>query len=147
MPRVGSTPERASQHNAESLCAVGRRIGTAHRGSIRRVPAANCPPLSRPHNLHYVEVPARKAFALRGCRCARSLIAMADTNNSGLNSRARVHLVLGAPTNRSRSLLAVQRSTVLAVSRACGEWPKTATLDTAARGAGRAWPTALAVSG
>src|SRR5580658_6538781 len=44
---------------------------------------------------------------------------------------------LGAPTNRSRSLLAFERSTVLAVSRA--------DLDTAARGAGRTWPTALAV--
>lgn len=56
MPRVDSTPERASQHNAKSLCAVGRRIGTAHRGSIRLAPAANCSPLSRPHNLHWIGV-------------------------------------------------------------------------------------------
>jgi hypothetical protein len=65
-----STPERASQHNAESLCAVGRRIGTHHRGSIRLAPAANCPPLSRPHNLHYVEMPAAQGnlarLSLRG---------------------------------------------------------------------------------
>jgi hypothetical protein len=64
MPRAGSAPERASQHNAESLCAVGRRIGTAHRGSIRLAPAANCPPLSRPHNLHYVEMPAAQGKSL-----------------------------------------------------------------------------------
>jgi hypothetical protein len=64
MPRAGSTPERASQHNAESLCAVGRRIGTGHRGSICLAPAANCPPLSRPHNLHYVEMPAAQGLRL-----------------------------------------------------------------------------------
>jgi hypothetical protein len=33
-------------------------------------------------------------------------------------SRAQAHQSLGVPTNRSRSLLAVQRSTVLAASRA-----------------------------
>jgi hypothetical protein len=65
MPRMGSTAERASQHNAESLCAVGRRIGTDHRDSVRRAPAANCPPLSRPHNLHYVEMPAAQGCLAR----------------------------------------------------------------------------------
>jgi hypothetical protein len=78
MPRMCSTPERASQHNAESLCAVGRRIGTAHRGSNRPAPAANCSPLSRPHNLHYVEMPAARGCAPRGRRCAGSSIAKAD---------------------------------------------------------------------
>ena len=90
-PRVTSTTERAYQHNAKSLCAVGRRIGADHRGSLRLAPVANCSPLSRPHNLHYVEMPAARGSALRACRCAVFLIAMADTNNSGPKSRARVH--------------------------------------------------------
>jgi hypothetical protein len=40
------------------------RIDTDHRGSIRLAPAANCPPLSRPHNLHYVEMPAAQGRRL-----------------------------------------------------------------------------------
>ena len=48
--------ERAYQHNAKSLCAV-------------RVPR-HCPPLSRPHNLHYVGMPAAQGnlarLSLRG---------------------------------------------------------------------------------
>jgi hypothetical protein len=58
------------KHNAPTLCAVGRRIGTDHRGSVRPAPAANCSPLSRPHNLHYVEMPAAQGnlarLSLRG---------------------------------------------------------------------------------
>jgi hypothetical protein len=113
-------------------------------GSSCTAPVADCPPLSRPHNLHYVEMPAARGFAPRACRCAGCLIAMVDPKSGGHTSHACPPLC--APTIRSRSLLAVQRSTVLAASRACGEWPKTATLDAAARDAGRAWPTALDVS-
>jgi hypothetical protein len=32
---------------------------------MRSWPAANCPPLPRPHNLHYVQVPAAACDALR----------------------------------------------------------------------------------
>ena len=32
------------EHNAPTLCAVGRRIDAAQRVSIRSAPAANCPP-------------------------------------------------------------------------------------------------------
>jgi hypothetical protein len=93
-----------------------------------------------------LECPPRKE-ALRACRCAGCLIAMADENNSGSTSRAHIHqLSVLQPTEVVRCW-PFEPSTVLAASKACGEWPKTATLDTAARDAGRTWPTALAVSG
>jgi hypothetical protein len=68
---VTRATERAYQHNAKSLCAVGRRIDAYHRGSISLAPTANCPPLSRPHNLHYVGMPAAQGrrlarWSLRG---------------------------------------------------------------------------------
>ena len=75
-----STPERASQHNAKSLCAVGRRIGTTYRGSNRPAPAANCSPLSRPHNLHYVEMPAAQ-----GCLARLSLRGFFDRDRPTSN--------------------------------------------------------------
>ena len=44
-----------------------RRRSSAHRVQRRR---CDCSPLTRPHNLHYVEMPAAQGDALRGCRCA-----------------------------------------------------------------------------
>jgi len=32
------------EHNAPTLCAVGRRIDAGHRESIRSAPPAHCPP-------------------------------------------------------------------------------------------------------
>ena len=61
---------------------------------------------------------------------------MADTNNSGLNSRARVHLLSVLQPTEVVRCWPFERSTVLAASRACGEWPKTATLDS---GCARRW--------
>jgi hypothetical protein len=115
-------------------------------GASCAAPVADCPPLTRPHNLHYVECPPRKE-ALRGCRCAGSLIAITDGNNSGPQATLMSsNLSVFQPTEVVLCW-PFERSTVLAASRACGEWPKTATLDAAALDAGRAWPTALAVSG
>jgi hypothetical protein len=105
---------------------------------------AHCPPLTRPHNLHYIECPPRKA-ALRACRSAGCLIS--SELWSVRVPRDSFEVAYGAPHGeREGSLLTLQPSTVLAASRA-GKWPKTATLDAAALDAGRAWPTALAVSG
>jgi hypothetical protein len=60
-----STPERAYQHNAESLCAVAPPASAP----IIETPSVwrrrcDCPPLSRPHNLHYVEMPAAQGLRL-----------------------------------------------------------------------------------
>ena len=95
-----------------------------------------------PHNLHYIECPPRKA-ALRACRSAGSseLWSVRVPRNSFEVARGAPHGEEG-----EGSLLTLQPSTVLAASRA-SEWPRTATLDTAARGADRDRPTALAVSG
>jgi len=143
---VCSAPERASQHNAESLYAVAPPASAPviETSSVwrRRCDCSGC----APYNLHYVEMPAAQGGLAR-----LSLRGFFDRDDRYEQqrpaSRVHAHQSLSVPTNRSRSLLAVQRSTVLAASRACGEWPKTATLDTAARDAGRTWPTALAVSG
>jgi hypothetical protein len=50
---------------------------------------AHCPPLSRPHNLHYVGNARRTGLiAPRGRRCAGASIAKADKNISGHIYRA-----------------------------------------------------------
>jgi len=96
----------------------------------------DCPPLSRPHNPRYVQVPARARLnALRAGRCAAFLIAMADTNNRRPAIRARVYPLSVLPPAIVVRCWPCERSTVLAVSRA--------DLDTAALDAGRTWPTAL----
>lgn len=61
-----STPERASQHNAESLCAVAPPASAPiiETPSVRRR-RCDCSPLSRPHNLHYVEMPAAQGCLAR----------------------------------------------------------------------------------
>ena len=64
--------------------------------------SAHCPPLSRPHNLHYVECPPRKE-ALRAGRCAGSLIVIGPTNSSANAPRLR-RPAFGAPPRRDRSL-------------------------------------------
>jgi hypothetical protein len=84
---------------------------------------------------------------LRACRCAGSLIAISENKNSGLNSRARVHLLsVLQPTE-------VVRCWPFSVAP-CSPHQGPAVngrrrppLTRAARGAGRTWPTALAVSG
>jgi hypothetical protein len=75
---------------------------------------------------------------------AGSLIAMAEQNNSGPLCRARAH---HRCTHHQKSF-AVGPLSLAPCSPCQGlrEWPKTATLDTAARGAGSDRPTALDVS-
>jgi hypothetical protein len=65
MPRVSSTPERASQHNAESLYAVAppASVPISETQSVRRR-RCDCSPLARPYNLHYVEMPAAQGRSL-----------------------------------------------------------------------------------
>ena len=57
--------ERASQHNAESLCAVAppASVPIVETQSVWRR-RCDCSPLSRPHNLHYVEMPAAQGKSL-----------------------------------------------------------------------------------
>jgi len=98
-----------------------------------------------PHNLHYIECPPRKA-ALRACRSAGCLISSEEC--SVRVPRDSCEVARGAlQGEREESLLTPQPSTVLAASSACGEWPRTATLDTAALGADPDRPTALTSSG
>ncbi len=106
--------ERALEHNAPALCAVGLRPTVRrYRGRIMCV---------------HVQCPPRKE-ALRGCRCAGALIAIIDGNNSGPQAAfTPINLSVFQPTAVVRCW-PFERSTVLAASRACGEWPKTATLD------------------
>jgi hypothetical protein len=87
-------------------------------GSSCTAPVADCPPLSRPHNLHYVEMPAARGFAPRARRCAAYVIAMADKNNSGLQAALTPNnLSVFQPTEVVRCW-PFEGSTVLAVSRA-----------------------------
>jgi hypothetical protein len=140
-PRADGTPERASnitpRHYAQWAAAsmplsespsVRRR-----RPTVRR--------LRRPHNGRYVQCPPHGARAPRGGRFAPSLIAMADQNNSGSLCRARAH----HRCSHHQKPFAVGPLSLAPCSpcQGQGEWPKTATLDTAARGADRDRPTAL----
>ena len=99
---------------------------------------AHCPPLTRPHNLHYIECPPRKA-ALRACRSAGCLISSEQC--SVRVPRDSFRIASGAPHGEEGegSLLTLQPSTGLAASRA--------DLDTAARGADPDRPTALTSGG
>jgi hypothetical protein len=88
-----SRRRQALKHNARGLCAVAPPASVplieTHSVWRRR---CDCPPLSRPHNPRYVQVPARARLnALRAGRCAAFLIAMADTNNRRPAIRARVY--------------------------------------------------------
>jgi hypothetical protein len=97
-------PERALEHNAPALCAVGLRPTVRrYRGRIMCV---------------HVQCPPRKACALRACRCAGSLITISDGNNSGPPAALTpTNLSVFQPTEVVRCWR-FERSTVLAVSRA-----------------------------
>jgi hypothetical protein len=86
-----------------------------------------------------LKCPPRKADALRACRCAGSLIAMTDKNNSGPMSRARIYeLSVFQPTE-------VVRCWPFRVAPCSPRQGQTLTRLRAMLGG--AWPTALAVSG
>ena len=93
-----------------------------------------------------LKCPPRKE-ALRACRCAGCLIVIVRRETVSHKPRSRAPVLSVFPLSIVVRCWPFELSTVLAASRACGDWPKTATLDTAARGAGWDRPTALAVSG
>jgi hypothetical protein len=137
MPRVCSTPERASQHNAKSLYAVAPPASAPviETSSVwrRRCDCSGC----APYNLHYVEMPAAQGGLAR-----LSLRGFFDRDRATSNGDPRAALAptcTRCSTKQGWFAMDGQRSTVLAVSRT--------DLDTAARGADRDRPTALAVSG
>jgi hypothetical protein len=88
---MNSTTERAYQHNAESLCAVAPPASVPiikTQSDQRR--RCDCSPLSRPHNLHYVEMPAAQ-----GCLARLSLREFFDRDRATRNGDQRAAL---APT-------------------------------------------------
>jgi hypothetical protein len=95
-------------------------------GSSWSAPVADCPPLSRPHNLHYVGMPAAQGCLAR-LPLREFLIVIIVQPATARNEPRSRQPALDAPPRRDGSLWTFEASTVLAVSRA--------DLDTAARGA------------
>ena len=144
MPRV-VTHERRSGHlniTAPRIYAQSAAARAAHEleTALRRRPtfAANAA-----HNLHYVEY-ARRAGGSTGALVApRGFFASRSYRSEKQRpffSRVAHSSVLGIPLKKGWFAVDVQASTVLAASRAVNG--RDATLDAAARGAGRAWSTA-----
>ena len=62
-----------------------------HRLIVFSVGGATCSPLSRPHNLHYVEMPATQGMPLRACRCAGFLIVIVRRARRDQRGRVASH--------------------------------------------------------